>query len=288
MTERPCRACGARAHDTVICWDCAKRVHQLLHDLADDIVELTTQLTRQARAARGLGRSATTPLPYDERAGRVLDDVRSVLVGWTKVACETEGDWPPDTLAGMLRRLRRTAWATHPAADELLDELTWTHRQVLDVIETAAPRRYLGPCGAARIGDDGVETTCPGDVVAIGSRDPRCRDCRAVHDAAERIDWLASIADGLLVNAADAAAALTAWRVPVKAQAIYDWARRGRLLPHGHDRNGHPVYVLAEVRALAVEANARTAQRQTGSNRRADRSHSPGAGASGIGVVTPV
>ena len=262
MTDHPCRACDAPAPDTVLCWDCAKRLHRLLHDLADDIVELTTQITRQTRTGSGsASRSAVIPLPFDPVASRVLDDVRTVLVGWTKVACEVEGDWPADTLAGMLRRLRRTRWASREAADELLDELAWTHRQVLDAIDTPPARRYLGPCGSVRIADDGTSHTCAGDVVVVGNRTPRCRDCRATHDVDERMQWITDIADSLLVTATDAAAVATAWGETVKAQAVYDWVRRGNLAPHGHDRNGHPVYVLAEVRALAADANRRAESR---------------------------
>ena len=286
------RPCG-QPTNLHLCWDCIKRLHALLRGLTADLDELRTQLARQARHEPAAGSANTgdvwpdedltyrltaTPMAIDTRASDVLADTRSVLVGWTRVACETAGDWPADTETAMLRRLRRADWHTHPAADELLDELRWLHAQVVSCIETPAARRYLGPCGAER--DDGTE--CDGDVYAIGTR-VRCIDCGAAHSRDDRIAWVASIADGLLVNAADASAALTGWGITVKAQAVYDWARRGRLANHGHDRNGHPVYVLSEVRELAVETNARADRRAAMALERARR----GQGATQLGRVDP-
>jgi len=267
VTASQCRACTAPAPDTVLCWDCAKTLHRLLHDLADDIVELTTQLTRQAKTGSRYGsRSSTTPVPYDTHASEVLDDVRTVLVDWTKVACEVEGDWPADTLAGMLRRLRRTNWATHEAADELLDELDWTHRQVIACIDSPEARRYLGPCGTILLGAD---QPCAGDVIAVGNRAPRCRDCRATHDVDERLAWIAEQTADLLAPAGDIALWLTSLGYPTKPALIATWVARGKLLAHGHDRDRHPVYRVSDARALA-EAKAR----RDASSRAVDRSHS--------------
>lgn len=270
--------CGQPTEQT-ICWDCTKRLHDLLVSIADDLSELDVQLTRQSRQGPGLtARAAARPLPFDVRASDVLADVRTVLVGWVKVACEHDGRWPADTMPAMLRRIRMTSWAGHPAADELLDELRWTHAQVLACIDTAAGRRYLGPCLAPLdASPDSIE--CQGDVVASGSRPPTCRQCGATHTLDDRVAWLASIADDLLVNAADAAYALADWGVAVKPQAIYDWHRRGRLMTHGHDRNGHPTYRLADIRALAEAANARRTREK------GPRSHATGQSGTRVGTA---
>ena len=269
------RPCSAPVTDLALCWTCIRRLHALLRDLGDDLAELHTQLTRQTRQGTGGGRPRITPLPYDPRAADVLADARTVLHGWTRVAVDDGATQPADTQPAMLRTLQRHHWHTHPAAHELLDELRWTHAQVLACIDTPSARRYLGPCGVITgLDPDGTERTCDGDVYAIGEH-VRCATCHAAHSRDDRLEWIAGIADDQLVSAAIAADVLTGWGVAVKAQAVYDWARRGRLLPHGHDHAGHPTYVLAEVRALAIEATRhREAKRGHADSRAVDRSHS--------------
>lgn len=250
-TEHLCPACRQPAPTTTLCWDCAKRLHRLLARLAEDIAELHTQLTRQSRQGRRTaGRSAERPLPYDTTASDVLADVRSVLVGWTRVAVEHDGPpFPADTEPAMLRHLRRTHWQTHPAADELLDELTWLHERVIAAIDSPAERRYLGPCGSVDI--EGVE--CAGDVYAVGGRTPRCRDCGGTYSRDERLAWIADLAAGQLVTASEAAGALSAWGQCITSDLVAKWAQRGRLASRGADGRGRRLYSFAECRALAAE-----------------------------------
>jgi hypothetical protein len=254
VTEHQCQACTAPAPTTTLCWDCLRNLSHHLADLADDLAELHTQLARQSRLGAGVGsRSAETAVAYDVRASEILDDVRTVLVGWTRVACETEGDWPADTEAAMIRRLRRARWATHPTAGELLDELQYTHTEVLRCIDRPQPRRYLGPCATTL--EDG--TACPGDVQQRGTRMPTCRDCGATHAVDQRLAWIAERAADQLVTASEAAGALSAWGEHITSDLIRKWAQRGRITPRGHDRHGHPVYQFGECRALALDSVTR-------------------------------
>ncbi len=252
MTGHRCPACTQPAPDTVICWDCAKKLTRLLADLAEDIAELTVQLTRQNRSGPPIAsRAAERPVPFDEDAAWTLADVRSVLVGWTRVAVDHDGKpWPADTLPAMLRRLRRTRWQTHEAADELLDELGWLHEQVLRVIDHPAERHYLGPCTA--VDAEGIE--CTGDVYATGSGAPRCRDCGATYSRDERMAWILEVTADQLVTASEAAGALSAWGQHIKPELVWKWAERGRLERRGTDRHGRPTYRFADVRTLAAES----------------------------------
>lgn len=258
MTDHQCPSCFAPAPNATLCWDCQVRLTHLLADLGEDLAELHTQLARQARIGTGSGsRSAETPLAFDARASEILDNVRTVLVGWTRVACETEGDWPDDTETAMIRRLRRARWATHPAADELLDELEYTHSEVLHVIDRPQPRRYLGPCATTL--EDG--THCDGDVYQRGSKTPTCRACKATHVTDLRLAWIAERAADQLVTASEAAGALSAWGEHITSDLVRKWAERGRLIPRGHDRHGHPTYVFGECRELALGSLAKRARR---------------------------
>ena len=255
MTDHPCPVCTAPAPDTVICWTCTKRVTHLLTMLDEDLTELYNQLNPGGhRPGSGGSRNADTPLPINPRAAETLDDTRTVLIGWAREACIHDGHWPDiDTEHALLRRLKQTSWQTHPAAAELLDELEYTHREVLAAIDNPPERRYLGPCCA--IDDDGRE--CTGDVIQRGTRAPTCRDCGATHDHDARMQWITDMAADQLVNAAEAAGALSAWGQRITADLIRLWAHRGRLAAHGHDRRRRPTYRFGDVRALAAASRER-------------------------------
>lgn len=91
MTEHLCPQCARPAPTTTLCTDCLDTLHRDLDRLPDALTELLTQLSRQARGARGEGgRSAERPLPFDLAASETLDLLRSVLVGWTRDVWERE------------------------------------------------------------------------------------------------------------------------------------------------------------------------------------------------------
>ena len=257
MTEHPCPVCQAPAPTTHICWACAKRITHLLALLDEDLQQLYQQLDPTGhQPGSGTSKSADPPLPINLRAATTLDDVRTVLVGWTRESCEHENRWPhDDSETAMLLRLKQTRWQTHPAADELLDELEYTHTQVLAAIDNPPERRYLGPCGA----DLGDENECLGDVIARGNREPTCADCGAQHDLGARMAWIVDVTADHLVTAADAAGALSAWGQRITADLIRLWAHRGRILAHGTNRRGRPVYRFGDIRDLAADTLQRRA-----------------------------
>ena len=262
MTDHPCPVCAAPAPTTVVCWACAKRIGHLLVMLGEDLAELYAQLNPAGHRTGGAGsRAAETPLPVNLRAVQTLDDVRTVLVGWTREACEHEGGWPDeDTEQAMLRRLRRTRWASHPAADELLDELEYTHTEVLAVIDNPPERRYLGPCGA--VDEDG--NTCDGDVIQRGTRMPKCRDCGASHSHDERMAWITDMAADRLVTASEAAGALSAWGEQITSKLVHSWADRGRIMARARNQRGHQMFRFGDVRVLAADAVKRRRERMPG------------------------
>jgi hypothetical protein len=261
MTEaRTCPSCAGTIIDGTICSDCLANLHHDLDTIGDHITELHTQLARQARHGdNGSGaRSAERPLPYDQPASDATDLLRSVLAGWTRDLWKTHEHrnrittQPPDTLRGMARYLRWHDWRAHPAADEFADELHYALDQIRTCIDTPPERRYLGPCGAMLVNPDGTTHECAGDVILVGNRMPKCRNCGASYFRDERLQWIADLAEDQLVTATIAAGALSAWGQHITPDLVRLWAHRGRLLPRGHDRTGKPVYSFGECRTLAL------------------------------------
>lgn len=271
MTARTCPSCGATILDGTICDTCLGILTADLRALSDIINELHTQLAKQARTNSAGGPRpdpdpmpdrwhdpdtlaiAVVPLPYDQRASDMLADLRSVLVGWIRDATPDPGEQPPDDLHAMLTHLRAQDWRQHPAADEFADEIHWILGQARHCIDTPPTSRYRGPCGATL--EDG--RACDGDVYQVGDHLPRCWVCRATHAEDERMAWIQAIAADRLVTATTAAGALSAWGEHIKPDLVRKWAERGRLLAKGHDHRGRPLYVFAEVRALAEATRRR-------------------------------
>lgn len=268
MTTRTCPRCDAPILHGTLCEDCLATLRRDLDAIGELITELHTQLARQNRTAGGTTAPRATdpdpmptgwhdpdvlaiaahPLPYDQRASDALELLRSVLVGWTRDTTP-RSQQPPDQLHALAAHLAAHDWRNHPAADELADEIHWTIGQIRHAIDTPPPSRYLGPCGAVL--EDA--STCPGDVYQVGTKLPRCWTCHATHSADERMAWIADVAADQLVTAAIAAGALSAWGEHIKPDLIRLWAHRGRLVAHGHDQRGRPLYRFSECRALALD-----------------------------------
>lgn len=148
---------------------------------------------------------------------------------------------------------------SHPAADELHDEITAIVAEVARRIDTSPDRLYLGICGAW-VGDDEHEYDVhqcgatlhawPGQPVAT------CRTCRTRYDVAERRDWMLGAAEEQLLTAVDCARALSGLGEHVSVNTIRSWAARdGRLTqrePADDDPRRRPRYRLGDVLDLAL------------------------------------
>lgn len=146
-------------------------------------------------------------------------------------------------------------WLRHRReADDAFDQLTYAARIVVRAVDNQPDRWYAGPCGV-----DGCEAEL---TPVAGATVIRCHLCAAEHDAQARKDWLLDEAEDQLAGAAWIAATLTRLGKPVAAATVRKWADRDRLVAHGHDTAGRPLYRLSEVRELVLEAERREVLRQ--------------------------
>lgn len=250
-----CRACSA----------------QLLRDLADIpslAHHLDLALTRQARLGDHDGsRPTETALPYDPRARTAIQALRSALVGWYRTlaadqlragpicsACDHPTcTWihrartPADTLPGVARWLlrQRAALLGHHALVEAVDELGAAVRQARRAIDRPAATWYAGPCSV-----DG----CTADLYARhGAPVIRCRECGATHSAPQREDWLMKQVADQLGTATEIARALNAFQENLTPAMVRGYAHRGRIVAHGVDALGRPLYRVGDVLDLLNE-----------------------------------
>lgn len=277
-----CAACGRPQHaDTaLVCHRCATRLAGQLIAAADLWPELQTTIAGQARMAdpgpRSRGHAPPQPirpdggamrhyadqvigtvsgLPFRWNPAEVRDSVRNTVTTWVRHIATEKGTIEPigttPTLLRWLAEPKLVEWLRHqPWADEAMDELGDACRLIAPAVDRPADRRWLGVCGAP----DGLTGACPGQLHARpGASTTRCPECGTGHDVAERRRWL----DGMVRERAYTAAEIGAAYEHVPASTIRRWASEGRIVPHGHDKWGRPLYPLAEVLALAARPHRR-------------------------------
>lgn len=256
MSHVPCPTCdGPRRGDQNLCGGCQAELGRALEAVPDLVRELDTTLSRQTSRTTA-GKASVVPLPYDPRASEAGWVLRSALVGWVRVLQEARGEpWPPDTLPGMAvwlsERLQRLV--RHPAAPEAHGEICEAVRAAQRVTDRPAERQFAGRCpgcGSALYGKPGA--------AAVQCRAEGC-DADPV-DVAVQWDAMLDQMQDQLVTATMAADILTRLAAPLRADLVRKWAERDRLIAHGHDQHGHPLYRVSDVRDLLVEKLKREAE----------------------------
>lgn len=173
-----------------ICRGCYRRTAMHLTDLAGDLsVQLELTLTGQGQIGPGRvgGPSANTPLPFDERASRVVTEIHAQLVGWCLLLRDEGGaPLPEDSIAAMAMHL--TGWldwlAKHPAVGEFTAEVAGMAAAVERTIDLPPTRSriFVGACPE----NDGEP--CPGELWVTFPRDRAsrpevaCTDCGSTYE----------------------------------------------------------------------------------------------------------
>jgi hypothetical protein len=228
-------------------------------------------------------------LPWDERASVALRELRNVLVGWVRLVMEerrypserTTGpwcllcihtscraarspSWPADSLPAMagwligeVRWLRR-----HPDAASMYHDITHAVGRIRQVVDRAPNLVYAGPCGAL-VGADTAAHRCGADMYATpGAAVVTCQACRTHHDVEQRRDWMRDALKEYLLTATEIARAMTSPSQEVRADRIWQWASRGRLVSRGTDSTGRlPLYRVGDVQELLAEHEIKESRR---------------------------
>lgn len=227
-----------------------------------------------------------TPLPYHPGMATRAAAAINTITTWARHVCEERGIGVP--LPGpMLGPLCRAGWGCnhptcdlirartidHPAARAarfLLTQLEWIrHRpeaaDVVDEVSAAAAtlRRcvdappkltYAGPCWELIDGDE----RCEVELYAVEDAPTvRCIGCGTAHDMDQRRRWLLGEAQDALANAATIAAGLSSLNQQVTSSMIRNYADRGRIVAHGRDRDGRPLYRVGDVLDVLVDIATR-------------------------------
>lgn len=256
-----------------LCRSHADQLAAALGAVADLAEDLDVTITRQSATGDRIGgRSAETPLPYHDAASDARRDLHSVLSTWARDLWETHGtpgELIPcsDTLPDMAAWIsRHPTWcAAHPAAGELLDEITDAIARAWRVVDLPPERIYCGPCPSAWHQPENRALVAERvDLYARPDRDHvTCHDCGTVHDVADLRADLLSAARDTLATAIECARALPELLGrELSANTIRTWAHAGKLTQHPadpRDPRQRPRYLVGDVIDLATT----TPQRRT-------------------------
>lgn len=143
----------------------------------------------------------------------------------------------------------------HPEAARFVDELSAAAATLRRCVDSPATPAYAGPCWEEI--DDG---RCDFELYAAeGAASVRCGGCGTTHDLAARRRWLLAEAQDALATAATIAAGLSSLDMPVTSSMIRNYADRGRIVAHGSDQQGRPMYRVGDVVDVLLELARRKA-----------------------------
>ena len=163
--------------DRTICRACQATTRRKLSDLGGYLAaELEVTLMRADRTTtspHGKTVGKEQPLPFSERASRVVEAIHATLASWCMLIHDEAGAaLPADTTPALVEHL--AAWlgwlVKHDAGDELVHDVARLHRAALEAVDLPpeASRVFVGQC---------VGLDCPGELWA---HFPRATDERPV------------------------------------------------------------------------------------------------------------
>lgn len=241
----------------------------------------------------GVEREEESALPFDPRASEAAAMLLDTLTRWADLIAGARGLFRPlDTWTALPAWLcGQVSWLrSAECGPEAVVKVRGAIRQARLVVDRPPDLVYVGPCSALvrtapRVCGCGVDltdqagllaVTCPGcarvfaprvcgaDLYARPGRDVTevaCRECGARFPIGDRRAWLLEQAQDRLLPATELARAIDGLGVDVTPSAIWKWKERGRLVPHGADALGHPLYRVGDVMDLVDATVARSTPR---------------------------
>jgi hypothetical protein len=205
------------------------------------------------RPARGVRYPLWNPPPAVPPAGRPTAECHHASCALIRVrATEHPVARAARILAAHLNWLRY-----RPTADQDLAELETAANTIRRVVDAPPPLWYAGPCWEPTA--DG--TQCDGELYAFAaSGSVRCPLCDVSHPVAERRQWLLEQAVDTLAHAEMLAGALCVLDRKVTSAMIRGYAFRGRIVDHGTDASGRPLYRVGDVLTVLDDIARRKAE----------------------------
>lgn len=235
-----------------VCGSCSDALASVLDDMPWLLDELETVVARQVRytSSGGGGKSAETPVMFNEAAANMRDELTNALTTGARLIAESNG-WDIDRAPAAWLRHRITALRLHVAGAEIADEIFRFAAGARWVIDRPPVRQFLGYCSESQGFED-----CPGRIYGRSNKpEARCDTCGLEWEAEALRKHISDKLDGMLLTAAEIARLSTYISLPLDREQvrkrINQWAKRGRIESHAAPlKDGAPLFRYAEVLAL--------------------------------------
>jgi hypothetical protein len=251
-----CAVCEEPLTDAaVICHGDARRLAFALRDVPELARELDVTITKRSKVAHRPGPKPAeveldpVKLEFDLRASAALEQLRVSLRGWVDNLADDLGvtGFAPD-LSGSARCLsaRMSIIRTKDWAPDLYAEVMDAIRAATRAIDAPPELAFMGHCPTI---SDVDGHPCGAELWAkTGATSGWCRQCGADVDLEDLRGRLIAQAKHVKAPAAVIARALTAQGQPLDAMRIYQWRKRGHIVPVAKDqRTGADLYRLGDV-----------------------------------------
>ena len=135
-----------------------------------------------------------------------------------------------------------------PWAEEAWDELTFATDAIERMVDRRAAAMFAGRCDV-----------CGLDLYATATDETvTCRPCNVTYHLGTKRQEMLDALDDRLVRASEAVHILPGLGMVVSRKDLDRWTSTSRLLPHGHDERGRPLFRVSDVRYLASTTVRRT------------------------------
>lgn len=236
MSSNPCTSCHKRQTDQAwLCHICTSEAGRLLRGARALVEELRVNVAKLDRTAINVGshsQAFARPLPINLPAAEALWQIGRTLAVWERsvqllpeirssvstVDGHPSRNTSADFLISALPIIRK-----HEFAGQLLADLRRDAKAALKIIDLPALTVFLGSCETPSY----VEICHAAIYAKVGASSAKCSACGALHDVAERREWLLSSMEELTVTASTARKLALYLGISIPAPTISDWKRKG-------------------------------------------------------------
>lgn len=233
-------------------WEDRQGRRERVPGLAEELEVSTTRQDRIAAEKHG-GRSASSPLPWNEHTSGKAIELNLTLNAWARdVSLLGEDERDPllpihhsetallaEWLVRNIGTLRR-----HDEAGQAFHDLTDAISDGRRAIDRPPDMETFGPCK-----NPDVTPPCPEYLYALPGKDwVTCRGCGARHETEVRREWMRGQADGWMGTATEVAGYLRLTGISITPATVRAMADRGRIQNQGFtERGNYPLYRISDV-----------------------------------------
>lgn len=260
-----CLHCTASlTDDRTLCPADATALGALLSHVPGILAELEVTLTRQARLrpVRGLAVVDAVEMPYNVSAAEEARKIREFLLPWVRLVGRRTGAeyMPASSTPALARGLYNYAgWLTRqPEAADLLVGLQGIVEDVRSVIDLRLEKVFVGSCRSVFNADGERQPVCSEHMYAPARNvEFTCGKCGTVHDVKSRQRQAIAASENRVMPPQMIARALTRNGEPLNVERLYNWVKRGLLVPAALDPvTKRKLYRVGDVMDVMVATDA--------------------------------